>query len=36
MPRISYDDFLVWYKSDEKWEGLHLDEEAHGGALSSY
>jgi len=24
---ISYDDFLVWYKSDEKWEDLHLEEE---------
>ena len=25
--KISYDDFLEWYKSDDKWEGLHLEEE---------
>lgn len=25
--KISYDDFLEWWKTDEKWEGLRLDED---------
>merc|ERR1712205_36227 len=25
--KICYDDFLVWWKEDERWEGLRLDDE---------